>query len=412
MKTIVIVDTDTARIDENTKILGEYAKVYDARGTGEIMDIKEKEEQIDAIFFSTTVSNLRETILKIRREFKNNEGKRQTLIYVYGEADPDTLTELFSAGVQDILSHPIQPSEVGLNRRIPPSFHQSSSERINVDFGTKAVTSKRVILVCSPKGGEGKTTTSSQIAAILAKITKGDTVLLDADYAGNAHRKLGMSERAYSIEDFKDEESRYWDRTMLESKLLTHKQSGLKVLASPHGEYTNVPTATVMNAFLSYSNYYNNIVIDMHQGFTPTLFALKDYATDIIYVCRPELDQHERTMETLRKLYDVAPDKVRIVVNRIRKEKYVQPLRVAFDEFRIKAPVYYMPDAESELEEPGKLPVFTDPKKSPYSKAFRGFLKDIGISNSPAPQTVTHEPTPQKAKTGLLSKLVGGTKRT
>lgn len=383
MKTLIIVDTDTARIDENTKTLGEYAKVYDARSTGEIMDIRDREGHIDMIFFSTTVSSLRETITKVRRELKNADAASTTAIYLYGETDPDTLAELFDVGVQDVVPYPIQPAEIGLNRRVPSFF--GNSERVNVNFGVNAVSREKIVLVCSPKGGEGKTTTSTQIAAVMAKITN-HCLLIDADYAGNAHRKLGLGERSYSIEDFSDEESRYWDATVLESKLILHKQTGLKVLASPLGEYTNVPTDTVMNAFLSYRTYYSNIVIDMHQGFTPTLFALKDYATDIIYVCRPEMDQHERTIETLRKLYDVAPEKVHIIVNAIHEDEAVQPLRVAFEEFKIKAPVYYMPYARTEMSEPGKLPVFADPKKSEYSKKFRSFLKSIQITNAMNPQ--------------------------
>ncbi|MGP3788217.1 AAA family ATPase [Paenibacillus sp. 1A_MP2] len=384
MKTMVVVDVNSARINENVKVLSEYGKVFDARSVGEIATVLEREGHIDAIFFSVSVPNLKEAIRKVSREIKSEKGP--ATIYLVGATDPDTLTDLLSAGAKDVTPHPIQPNEVGLNRRLPSSFGDFG-ERIQTDFGSgKQTTKEKIILVCSPKGGEGKTTTSTQIAAVTAKITGGQCVLIDSDYAGNAHRKLGIEERSHTIFEFGDEDSQYWDRNMLESKLVTHGPTGLKVLCSPHGETTNVPSKMVSNAFLAYKRYYPNIVIDMHQGYTPTFHMLKDYATDIIYVCRPEADQHERTLDTLRQIYADAPDKLRIVINAIHDKDQVQPLRIAMEDFSINVPSYHMPYAREELQDLKTLPVFKDPKKSKYSEKFRHFLKDIGISNAMAPK--------------------------
>ncbi|MGN7309341.1 hypothetical protein ACTHQ2_25690, partial [Bacillus subtilis] len=119
-------------------------------------------------------------------------------------------------------------------------------------------------------------------------------------------------------------------------------------------------------------------------------------------VCRPEADQHERTIETLRKIYDAAPDKVRIVINAIHSNEQVQPLRVAFEEFGIKAPIYYMPYAREETQDLKTLPVFKDVKKSKYSAEFRGFLKDIGVSSAAlVPKTSENEQEP-KSSNGIL----------
>lgn len=401
MKTMVVVDTHTGRMNENVKVLSDYGKVFDARSVGEISQILDREGHIDAIFFSVSVPNLKDAISKVNREIKSDKGP--ALIYLVGSTDPDTLTDLFNVGVKDITAHPIQPLEVGLNKRLP-SFDFGFGERIHTDFGSggSQATKEKIVVVCSPKGGEGKTTTSTQIAGAGAKLTKGQFLLIDADYAGNAHRKLGISERTFSIVDFEEEESQYWDRNKVESKLVTHQPTGLKVLCSPNGEITSVPSKMVLNAFKSYRRFYSNIVIDMHQGFTPTLNILKDFATDIVYVCRPEADQHERTIETLRKIYDAAPDKVRIVINAIHSNEQVQPLRVAFEEFGIKAPIYYMPYAREETQDLKTLPVFKDVKKSKYSAEFRGFLKDIGVSSAAlVPKTSENEQEP-KSSNGIL----------
>lgn len=384
MKTIVVVDVNTARINENVKVLSEYGKVFDARNVGEISSVLEREGHIDAIFFSVNVPNLKEAIRKVSREIKSDKGA--AVIYLVGSTDPDTLTDLLAAGAKDVTSHPIQPNEVGLNRRLPSSF-SDFGERVQTDFGsTTRATKEKIVLVCSPKGGEGKTTTSTQIAAVIAKLTDGQCVLIDSDYAGNAHRKLGIEERSHTIFEFGDNESEFWDRNMLESKLVTHGPTGLKVLCSPYGETTNVPSKMVSNAFLAFKRYYPNIVIDMHQGYTPTFHNLKDYATDIIYVCRPEADQHERTIDTLRQIYADAPDKVRVVINAIHDKDQVQPLRIAMEDFSIDVPTYYMPYAREDLQDLKTLPVFKDPKKNKYSEKFRQFLKDIGVSNELAPK--------------------------
>ncbi|MGN7308838.1 hypothetical protein ACTHQ2_23125, partial [Bacillus subtilis] len=67
MKTMVVVDTHTGRMNENVKVLSDYGKVFDARSVGEISQILDREGHIDAIFFSVSVPNLKDAISKVNR---------------------------------------------------------------------------------------------------------------------------------------------------------------------------------------------------------------------------------------------------------------------------------------------------------------------------------------------------------
>ncbi|MFD2328755.1 CpaE family protein [Cohnella sp. GCM10020058] len=417
MKVFVVIDTDAGRLQQNMKILGDYGKVFDARSMPEMMQIREREGHIDAIFFSTKVPNIKDTILKIKTSLRNENSK--AAVFLVGDMNPDVLADLFDAGVQDITSHPINPIEVGLNRKLP-SLYEDSEQQIKVNFNATQPTRERIIMVCSPKGGEGKTTTATQIGAVLAKLSK-QAILIDADYAGNAYRKLGIKAMTHSIVEFEQDDTRHLDRQSLEDKLVEHKDSGLKVLPSPWNEHTNVPATMAENALLAYKRFYSNIVIDTHQGKTPTIDLLHDYATDVVFVCRPDEDQLERTMEMILWIYSLVGEKLIVVVNMVETAAELQPIRVAMKEFQISATLVSLPLSDKDVRKQNKmLAVFLDPRKSEYAKAMRSFLKEelgiggtVAASSQPAPAVASSSGSAaaaaaaeeKKRAPGLLSKL-------
>lgn len=407
MKVFIVIDTDAGRLAQNMKILGEYGKVFDARSMPEMMQIREREGRIDAVFFSTKVPNIRDTIIKIKNNLRNESSPAN--VYLVGDMNPDVLADLFDAGVQDITRHPINPIEVGLNRKLPSLYDEE--REIKVNFNSTQPTRERIIMVCSPKGGEGKTTTSTQIGAVIAKLTNS-ALLIDADYAGNAYRKLGINQMTHSIVEFEKDDTRYLDRQTLESKLVTHQESGLKVLPSPWNEHTNVPATMAENALLAYKRFYSNIVIDTHQGKTPTIDLLHDYATDVVFVCRPDEDQLERTMEMILWVYGLVGEKLTVVVNMVESDQEVQRIRVAMKQFKVDAPIFPLPMSDKDVRKlPKGLPVFLDPKKSSYAKEFRKFMREhLGLAGSsvPAPATEAAAKTPAAGKPkvgGFLSRI-------
>ncbi len=190
----------------------------------------------------------------------------------------------------------------------------------------------QIIVVFSGKGGDGKTTVAAQLGILLAKRNIA-TLIIDADYKGNeAEWFRGMHQPPiHSLLDFRSEESK--DRALLESYLM--EKNGLKILPCPQVEVGPIPPAVLERAIQAYKPFYQVIILDMHQGFSPELLLAAQYANKFIAVAVPSDHRLYPFSVTLNQLlsHRVSKKNLHIVVNRAnRGEADIRKIRTGIQD--------------------------------------------------------------------------------
>lgn len=409
VKVFLVIDTDSARLMESLAILQVYGKAYDVQRPADMTGIYEVESKVDAVFVSSKMPHLRENIANIMRIVKSD-----TQVYLVGDINPDLLGELFSLGIKDSICHPINPKDINLHKPLTSPV-VGEGRKIDVNFGGIAVTRERFVMVCKPKGGTGGSVFALQIGAAMAKLS-GHTVLLDADYCGNMTRIADL-QSINSIAEFNEEESVKYDREQLDEKLVTHKASGLKILASPLNDMASISTSTLQHAFTAYKRFYSHIVVDLHAGYTPHLDYLKDYATDIVVILDSDRRQMERNSEFFTKLLNrgVDPQKIQVIVNRPRNRDESDHVMFALRRLDMDPiNLHVLPETKEFAQD--KLPMYNDARRSSYSKAIRDIFRDMNIGGVNTgnqkdkdmnTQKDSHKPKKFKFSLGLFNKNGG-----
>ncbi|MFD0591060.1 CpaE family protein [Paenibacillus sp. GCM10027627] len=375
IKVFVVIDTDSARLMESLATLQDYGKAYDAQRPADMNGIYEVESRVDAVFVSSKMPHLRENVANIMQIIKDG-----TQVFVVGDVNPDSLGDLFNLGVKDSICYPINPSDINLHRPLSATTLVGEGRKIDVNFGGNSITRERFVVVCKPKGGTGGSVFSLQIGAAMAKLS-GQTVLIDADYCGNITRIADL-ESINSIAEFSDEQSMKYDREQLNEKLVTHQASGLKILSSPLNAMAAIPTATLQHAFSAYKRFYSQIVVDLHAGYTPHLDYLKDYATDVVVIIDSDRRHMERNSEFFTKLMNrnIDQQKIHIIVNRPRNREEIEHVRYALRRLGMEhINLHVLPETKEFKQD--SLPMYNEPRKSPYSKAIRTIFREMKLNN-------------------------------
>ncbi|MDT3418135.1 cellulose biosynthesis protein BcsQ [Brevibacillus aydinogluensis] len=392
----LVIDNDASRGNATVNALSPMANVFTANRAAELQKIKEREGKIDALFVSSEVDHLVAMCEKLV------ELTDRAQVYVVGSVQLSMVRKLFAAGVTDILASPIDLSKIKIQglelSQSVPSAEKSADEREKLDFGQKVeVTTKRIIAVSGVKGGDGKTSTAAQLGMYLSR--KGlDVLLIDTDFTGNAARWLRM-DTINSISEFADQAKvERFDRDSLESKLVTHKQTNLKVLPSPIDGFSPVTSAMLSNAIQAYKPYYSIIIIDLHQGYNPLFDVAKDFATDILFLTVPDVERLERTKGMAQQIADRGVDlsKVKVIVNKSKGEEDLQKIRIALKNFGFQ--IFTLPFSKEFSDSNPVPPLFRDPKL-PYVKAFQKLIAEgLGFKLKSSPNPKSEQATKKKKK--------------
>jgi pilus assembly protein CpaE len=174
-----------------------------------------------------------------------------------------------------------------------------------------------MICVLGPKGGIGKTVTSSNIALSLAGRSKR-VVLVDIDLQfGDVALTLGLRPETTSYDLATSGGS--LDVAKIDAFLMTH-HTGLRVLPAPvRPDQSSVVTAEFLgDVFAMLRKEYQYVVVDTPPAFTPEVITTIDAST---YVCMVgmldslSLKNTRLGLETL-DLMGYPTDRIRVVLNR------------------------------------------------------------------------------------------------
>lgn len=235
-------------------------------------------------------------------------------IFVSSEAKtPELIISAMRAGASEFLSKPLDPDE--LKVAIEKALKQK--EQIKV----QAPKVGRIISVFSKKGGMGVTTLAVNLGVALSQMDDRKTALLDLDLQlGDVSSFLNLSPE-YNIIDVCNKEGGI-DEVKLQSCMTRH-QSGVYVLAEPKNpaDSENISSSQINSILLHLRSMFSFAIIDTPHTFDSKILEAFEISDHIMLITVPSVSSIRATKKTLTVFRDLgyAPDKVKLVVNRVSK---------------------------------------------------------------------------------------------
>jgi pilus assembly protein CpaE len=187
--------------------------------------------------------------------------------------------------------------------------------------GAEGATFNRAPLICvlGPKGGTGKTLTSTSLSVALAEYGKS-VALVDLDLQfGDVGLTMGLTPEQTIFDLVRTGGS--LDEEKLDGFLMTHS-SGVRALIAPsrpdHAAVVSVDF--LREVYSTMRSMFEFVVVDTPPGFTPEVIATIDNATGVIMVGMLDALSLKNTklgLETL-DLMGFPADNIKLVLNRAR----------------------------------------------------------------------------------------------
>ena len=175
----------------------------------------------------------------------------------------------------------------------------------------------QVIVVASPKGGVGKTTTAVNLAALLAVSAPGEVVVIDLDLQFGDVATLLNLEPAYTIADAFA--SGGDDSMRLRTLLMAHEANFYVLCGSDDpAENGRVTGDQIRKLVHHYSSSFRYVVVDTPGGLQEETLASLEEATDVVLVAGLDvatLRAVHREVDVLARL-SLLPQRRHVVLNR------------------------------------------------------------------------------------------------
>lgn len=229
---------------------------------------------------------------------------------VTADAEPLALPAI-RAGVRDLIDVDCPMEELRVVLRRAHAVAQPPTSE--ADGGPTG----RVIAVASPKGGVGKTTVATNLAAGLAQHAPQGTVLIDLDVQfGDVAAALDL-EPTYTLADVVG--GRAVDDPILLKSLLTRHENGLQVLCgvtSP-AEADAITPQKIDQLLQLLQREFRYVVVDTAPGMNEHTMAVIDRTTDLVLVTGldvPGVRGLRKELQILDEL-ELQPSTRHIIVN-------------------------------------------------------------------------------------------------
>jgi pilus assembly protein CpaE len=255
--------------------------------------------------------------------------------------DPNYMRRAMMAGARDFLAKPPtvdeltaairRAGEVALSEKAMaiPSANASGGKRSGVT-GSLGMNEGSVIMVYSPKGGTGATTVAINLAIALhnkeTPVGVIDTNLQFGDIAVFLNEQV-----RYSILDLAPRVDEI-DKELVEEVMITHAQTGVKILAAPtRPEYAENITADQVAKIIRFlRRRFSYIIVDTSSTLTDSVLAVLDETDLVILVITQEIPSI-RSARIFLDLIDglkIGRQRVILTMNRYDKRIAITPERV------------------------------------------------------------------------------------
>jgi pilus assembly protein CpaE len=238
-------------------------------------------------------------------------------VVVLSEGDDEIFVErVFASGADDFIV--ISPSPDAADKtRADLEFAIRKAVARNYTGSERAPDSGTLLAVLGPKGGSGKTITSTNLAVALASRGRR-TALVDLDlHFGDVALALDLNPHLTSFDLAVSGGS--LDAEKLDDFMLRHP-SGLRVLSAPvkPDQAASVSPGLMLDVYSLLRREYDFVIVDTPPSFTPEVIATIDNATALCMVVMLDalsLKNARLGLETL-DLMGFPEDKVRILLSR------------------------------------------------------------------------------------------------
>jgi pilus assembly protein CpaE len=175
-----------------------------------------------------------------------------------------------------------------------------------------------VFAVFNPKGGVGKTTIATNLAAVLQIRKHMSVLLLDADtVTGHVGLSLGLPNGRSAADSWIDEDAGYTHETLLD--LATVHNSGIRVVALSTNplNHPSLKPERVADAISEARHSVDAIVVDMHPSYSEVNLAIFSIADRIIVPVTPDLPAMRAALQLKEVAVEVGVrDRLAMVINR------------------------------------------------------------------------------------------------
>jgi pilus assembly protein CpaE len=224
----------------------------------------------------------------------------------------EQLMQAMRSGIADYLPKPVAAEDLrAASIRCANKLRKADGEKLREPG--------RILSFFSPKGGGGATTLATNLAILIHRTTKKQTLLVDLDLElGESALVLGVKPR-FNFVDFA-ENFRRMDASLLGS-YIEHHPSGVHLLsAPPQPEKAEAVTADQIRRILTFlRQHYDYVIVDTPRSFAPSTIAIFEQA-DLVFIVSsadiPSLRAIQRGIPMLKRVLAKGEEQVRLILNR------------------------------------------------------------------------------------------------
>jgi pilus assembly protein CpaE len=246
------------------------------------------------------------------------------------QSDPNYMRRAMQKGACDFLTKPPTADElISAVRRAG-----KMAKDVDAPVVTQVQSRERkghIITMYSPKGGTGCTILSTNLSLALQNedtqvvLVDGNLQFGDVAISINEKGKFSVADLTTRVDDL--------DHEVVESVLMEHKASGIKVLAAPaRPEYADNISGTQFAKVLDYlAGQVSYVVVDTASTLTDVTLAVIDHSDIIILVATQDIP----AIKNAHLFLDVADalginrKRILFVMNRVDKRIAIDPLKIA-----------------------------------------------------------------------------------
>jgi pilus assembly protein CpaE len=303
------------------------------------------------------------------------------VVMVRRRIDTAVLTDALRSGVREVVQERDLAGLTTAVRRQREIAARLREQVENPEGGESQVRGGRVVTVFSAKGGCGKTTLATNLAAALADSKRGSVALLDLDLAfGDVAIALQLFP-THTIADAVPIGEDLDGPALL--SLLTSHRSGLQALVAPMepSAADTIDTALVVHIIDLLREEFDYVVIDTPPALDDNVLAAFDRSDVVALLATldiPALKNLKLTLETL-DLIGFSRDRLKIVLNRSDSKV---GLALAEVEKTLKAPI--VAQIPSSRDVPAStnrgVAIVSDEPKNPVSLAISAFIDEYVVA--------------------------------
>ncbi len=241
----------------------------------------------------------------------------QSPIVVYSSSkDIDSIRRAMLAGAKDYLITPVKEEELVRSVHTVLAQEERCRQRLRGEVEGPATVGK-VITVFGAKGGIGKTTIATNLAAAIAQETRESVVLVDLDPRfGDVGILLDIpAERSIADLALPAEEI---TKELIQDSLYTHN-TGVTILAAPvrPTEWRNVQVGHIERVVTLLAQTYDYVFLDTPGTFNDVVTRALELATTVLLVTTPHVASLKDTLLAINMLrsWNLDQDKIKLVVN-------------------------------------------------------------------------------------------------